>query len=244
MSDFFSDLMARVDGTAPVLRPRLPALFETPAAEPRLQAEPEMPAGVQERTDLSPPRSVPQPENARPNTNAPASSQPNPFRPAAMSPPPPAIEVASPPPLEQPPRGTGETGRETIRTVSSPIASPAETRRNPAETQLPTDPVPLSSRAPDHVAPTPGRTNPAAIVPMEPAASMRTVRAPFAPAPPRLRPQLPPRPEVAKREAEPFIQISIGRIEIRAASDGTRPPKGSKSSPVMSLEEYLRSRSR
>ncbi|HEX3402222.1 MAG TPA: hypothetical protein VGH23_01990 [Rhizomicrobium sp.] len=244
MSDFFSDLMARVDGTAPVLRPRLPALFETPAAEPQLRAESEMPAEAPERTDLPPQPSVPQPENAR--ANAPASPQPNPFRPVAM-PPPQAFEVASPRPLEKPLRGTG---RQTVQTVSSPIApsspiaSPAETRRNRADTPLHTDRVRQPSPAPDHAAPALERTNPAAAAPMEPAASMRTVQAPFAPTPPSLRPQLPPRPQAARREADPFIQISIGRVEIRAASDAPRPPKGSKSSPVMSLEEYLRSRSR
>jgi hypothetical protein len=40
------------------------------------------------------------------------------------------------------------------------------------------------------------------------------------------------------------IQVTIGRIEVRAVRESERPPRHSSSSPVMSLEKYLRERNR
>jgi hypothetical protein len=44
--------------------------------------------------------------------------------------------------------------------------------------------------------------------------------------------------------AEPHVQITIGRIEVRAVSEQAPPRQSSSSSPVMSLAEYLESRTR
>jgi hypothetical protein len=41
---------------------------------------------------------------------------------------------------------------------------------------------------------------------------------------------------------EPIIQVTIGRIEVRAVSEKTIAPKERNASPVMSLNDYLRSR--
>jgi hypothetical protein len=42
--------------------------------------------------------------------------------------------------------------------------------------------------------------------------------------------------------SEPTIHVSIGRVEVRATTDGSRPLKQRSASPVMSLDEYLRAR--
>jgi hypothetical protein len=51
---------------------------------------------------------------------------------------------------------------------------------------------------------------------------------------------VPPAPHVSP--AEPTIQVTIGRIEVRALSPQATPPKERSASPVMSLNDYLRSR--
>ncbi len=44
--------------------------------------------------------------------------------------------------------------------------------------------------------------------------------------------------------SEPTIQVTIGRIEVRATSEGTTPGRLRPASPVMNLDEYLRHRAR
>lgn len=238
MSDFFSDLMARIDGTAAVLRPRLPSLFETPATQAPFPVEPEVPVDAVERKNPSAPQAAPPPEPAP----AQAAPPPYPFRPAMASSSPRAVEAASPVRTEMHSRETRETRRETVRSATPPAFRSAENGRNAADAQ---DQARLPGRTAESETPrTVERVTSAPVAPVQPATTTATVPPPFAPAPPKLRANLPPRAEAAKREAEPPIQISIGRIEIRATSDAPRPAKGSKPSPVMSLDEYLRSRSR
>jgi hypothetical protein len=51
---------------------------------------------------------------------------------------------------------------------------------------------------------------------------------------------VPPAPHVSP--PEPTIQVTIGRIEVRAVSQQSATPKERTASPVMSLKDYLRSR--
>jgi hypothetical protein len=44
--------------------------------------------------------------------------------------------------------------------------------------------------------------------------------------------------------SEPIIQVTIGRIEVRAMSQPAPPTRERSASPVMPLDEYLRRRSR
>jgi hypothetical protein len=53
----------------------------------------------------------------------------------------------------------------------------------------------------------------------------------------------PPVPSAAAAQPEPTIQVTIGRIEVRATPPAQPPPKQRSAPPVMSLEEYLRQRS-
>jgi hypothetical protein len=62
---------------------------------------------------------------------------------------------------------------------------------------------------------------------------------------PRVKPYLgptPPAPAQAAAQLEPTIQVTIGRIEVRATPPA-QPPKQRSEPPVMSLDEYLRQRS-
>jgi len=74
------------------------------------------------------------------------------------------------------------------------------------------------------------------------AGTLRTSAAPVLSPPPNR-----PRFEAAIREpavvsSEPAVQVTIGRIEIRAVTDPTPSQKDRADSPVMSLDDYLRSR--
>jgi len=48
----------------------------------------------------------------------------------------------------------------------------------------------------------------------------------------------------ASAEPAPTIQVTIGRIEVRATSPAAPPQKQKAASPAMSLEEYLGRRAR
>jgi hypothetical protein len=56
------------------------------------------------------------------------------------------------------------------------------------------------------------------------------------------RAELRPGPESAPAAAAPTIEVTIGRIEVRAAPTPPRTTAG-PTVPVMSLDQYLRSRS-
>jgi hypothetical protein len=47
-------------------------------------------------------------------------------------------------------------------------------------------------------------------------------------------------PGARSNPSEPAIQVTIGRIEVRAAAQQPSPPKERSASPVMGLDEYLR----
>jgi hypothetical protein len=53
-----------------------------------------------------------------------------------------------------------------------------------------------------------------------------------------------PRPALTAQASEPVIQISIGRIEVRAIPQTASDSKSRATSPVMSLQEYLQRRSK
>lgn len=65
---------------------------------------------------------------------------------------------------------------------------------------------------------------------------------------PYVRPHIEPAPAFppeAKQKPASTIQVTIGRIEVRATSPPGQPPQKKRSaSPVMSLEEYLRQRTK
>jgi hypothetical protein len=49
-------------------------------------------------------------------------------------------------------------------------------------------------------------------------------------------------PSEVSPQSEPSIQVTIGRIDVRATKENERPARPASASPVMSLDEYLRRR--
>ncbi len=60
---------------------------------------------------------------------------------------------------------------------------------------------------------------------------------------PYLEPVAPPRSQTPAPEAGPSVQVTIGRVEVRATPAPAAPKKTRSRPPVMSLDEYLRQRS-
>ncbi len=326
MSDFLGDLAARLDGTAPVLRPRLPALFETPAAEaglpaPRRQAEPDEGFTVESVAHEAPAvPSRPAPPQQRPSQPppraqaAPVERAADPFEPAASPKP---ASIANPPPLvPQPPPPRAPFDTSAAPPADDPVDLP-DTAPSPRKLQRRRtpqiasgdveEPVTASSRAPfaaerapdvaadlpdiappparpqrrttrqrapqiaDESAPPPSRAPFAATPPVKTAplaaretsatlASAAPQAVPDTPALPRLAPAPPPfaplpapvqpsprRPQMQappREAAEPTIHVTIGRIDIQASSAAPAPRKARETSPVMSLDDYLRSRAK
>jgi hypothetical protein len=52
------------------------------------------------------------------------------------------------------------------------------------------------------------------------------------------------KPAARQEAGESTIHVSIGRIDIRAEAEASPRRKSAETSPVMSLDEYLRSRVR
>lgn len=62
---------------------------------------------------------------------------------------------------------------------------------------------------------------------------------------PRIEPPVAHGPPAAQRaEPAPIIQVTIGRIDVRATPPAAQPPRQRAQPAVMSLDEYLRQRSR
>jgi hypothetical protein len=158
-------------------------------------------------------------------------------------------EVTAPPRVER----VVETVRERVERMTSPVERrPNEPVREPvvAPTASRVDATPRVEpvRAEVKKTASTGIARPPA-PPVEPSRARTDVterpkalaplpQVPILPRVERPRPELAPRP-IARRAPEPVIQVSIGRIEIRAnapAAAGTRPRT---ESPVMSLNDYL-----
>ncbi len=281
-ADFLTRLAARALNRAPVVRPRLPSLFELgpetggPAAEPGLEpaSEPEAP-----RAFFAPPASV-----------APAAFAPEPVArevtgdaPAAVAPA--AISAQG---GMRAPRSGGEETPVRSRRESIPPAVGSGQQAEPARSVQPGRPGapaaglrpasgPVKDRSPasrlaadaDSSPETrrSGQAVPAAAV-LEapaPAAAASTLRpsieieARSAAAVPELRPgprampgrrgQLGVRPaappaEAAAADAEHVVQVTIGRIDVRAVHPRPAPARARRepAQPRVSLEEYLRRR--
>jgi hypothetical protein len=55
----------------------------------------------------------------------------------------------------------------------------------------------------------------------------------------------PPFRTTQAQEREPTVHVTIGRVEVRAiAAQSSQPTRTERPSPVMSLDEYLRTRAR
>jgi hypothetical protein len=265
MSGFFESLAARARGEAPAVRPRLPGIFESSAAEGFEQTEvfveaarPDAAAPVQaappavaevrhyweppERPSAAP---VPgqaaepaQPAAPPPRGVAPEdAAEPSRPVPTALPPQPAPARDATPPPAPATVQATQDRGRHDD-TPPAPV--------RPASVQRPRDDltvrtVPVTARAasmPPNLAPPPADLPPPGLTSPPARSGAREIVPQVA----RARPA-PPQPVAAPRQEETTVHVSIGRIEVRAVQPPpeARPREPAKSA-VMSLDEYLRSR--
>lgn len=302
MSDHLERLAARALGTAPTIRPRLPARFE-PLAPGMFSAADDRLA-LEQHDEIDAPAPVPQParqpkQDARRAT--PAHSRPSapddasaaasnysdmsPVAPGAPDPPP------SAPQFEEPPRLAGdfiatppisahaqpaashlahdttvreaEPGSPAMSHVAAPpqvdipavieagaliVAAPLTSWPATRDDSLDDRPAAVNdvSQTREH-APSPMRRDQPRSSRSEPA----TPRAAARPSPHTTR-RAPVGHEAdsgrwadaASDTPETTIQITIGRVEIRAApaANEVRPPRGRGSAPALGLDEYLRRR--
>ncbi len=243
------------DGTpAPALRPRVPALYETPAdstADFPIEeiAEEAAPASRPRGATASPvpPTTI---EPARPEIPAPEprrAAMPRPVaREDAHSPvPTPHTPSAAPPiesrpdaPLETPPRLERMAEPAPHRTEQvSPPPVPAPIMQAPAPSEVPkqqTQATAANQRIVESAA-SPQRVSqppPLAPPPLAPPAPL------LAPLPPPVRAPAVAMPRAP--EAAPRVQVTIGRLEIRATSAPPAPEKRpAPRQKSMSLDEYL-----
>jgi hypothetical protein len=266
MSDYLGNLVSRFllpDGS---VRPRVPSLFEpTPAGE-AVPAEEPSPPSLSSSSVQEPPLPLHagpvNPISSSSVATLPASGLPPPGG-EPIRPPQPDLPggPASPPPLRnvvRPPRGA-EEDRRTMRAEGGiPLEAPARPEHEAAgapdarialKAEVPPEPPPIPNGPPS-----PDRETVVGLVLQEfprllaPQPILRSDR-PFTGMGAISSPERPAR----RQGADPFssppsqperpVQVTIGRVEIRAAlSSPARPPRPSRS-PAMTLEEYLRRRS-
>jgi hypothetical protein len=101
--------------------------------------------------------------------------------------------------------------------------------------------------APETMSPTPAAPSPAPAAPSTVQRPTAILLPSLRPAPaPLLAPSLPTpdKPAPPPAAAEPVIQVTIGRVEVRAAAPPASPPppRPAPAPPRMTLDEYLRAR--
>ncbi len=245
MNGFFESVAARARGEAPAIRPRLASRFENAGPEPLelsvetiaeplassptagpFETETSRPPGpVTARADSAPPPAAVSPLATRFDT--PALAQPEPARaearpevPASAQAEGPAVRAFEPPGLA--PRAPA-TRNDPPSSVTQSIAAPAPPKPEARPNANPSTPAPTQAA-------------PLALATTRPAPHEPALRAPRAQAERRAAARAPVREETT-------VHVSIGHIEVRAAQPIPEirrrdPPR----SPVMSLEDYLKSR--
>lgn len=215
----------------------VPAPVRTPAQLPSRPPQDEQPSANARATTV--PHEAPRVDSTIRIMRDGALARPVPARsPTAFAPTPTALRPASPPPA--PPdaaraRRRPALERETVvpprRAAEPPAVAPVAHKRPVARADTVTTPAPpKSTAAPAAPAATPPRPPP------PPAFAPRnTARRQAATA-------LQPAPRPAVRELPP-IEVTIGRIEVRAVAGAPGAPRGTpNATPRLSLDEYLRDR--
>ena len=212
------------------------------SANPVVPTSAAVPAG-------SPPMAVPPDQSlARPLTHRATDggpvAPPAPVRAAAHS----TAPAAPEPPRGAPPAAREHTPAAGLPSRTQPLAAPPGMADQRQHTIAPTP------NAPDRTPALPARpAAPAGPVPAQPAPLTPSTQRIMLPPPrqailaqPQVRPVTAPtpapRPREPQREAEPTIQVTIGRVEVRAVPAET-PVRPARPAPLsLSLEDYLRQR--
>jgi hypothetical protein len=255
MADFLTHLAMRIAQPLDIVRPRLPSMFEPPQFElsqGEWQQEEAGDRAIEADTHAAPAGALSRDTRAPPRDQALASPQPVAPAPAPHR----EEEVAPLPEAGEPGRGAPPAPRAAkptreARVVRPSITNSAPARRASERTREPEprlEPVREAARSRDRGA------DAAEIAHREPAASPIIAPVPERPAAPVRSALVAPRtrfdefgepPRAAASVAsEPTIHVTIGRVEVRAVTAPPRGPAKPASSPVMSLEDYLRTRAR
>jgi hypothetical protein len=268
MPEYLNLLAARLAGTAPLLQPRLPSRFEPPARQPDLegslpgltkspwlaeeQAEETAPAPASVQSPIIPksdrattpieqasqPESKPHARSTGPQVTAQATAVPGPAIPRVTALP--RVEPARPDFRTQETPGPAVQPVPEIPWTETPRAQKAVEVRIARASQTIESTPGMPPYRPEAVIQQP-RPKPAS--PQVEPASLQTPRVPPAVQSPGTF-----RPKASDPQATPpgqptTIQVTIGRIEVHAApppaATGSRK---SRSTPLMSLEDYLKQR--
>jgi hypothetical protein len=221
MSDFLGNLAARTIAE-PTLRPRTRSRFEGPAIEEAPLVWPETP----QRVETSPPPA----ERRRPAS-----------RPGGVSPPPsegghavrPAAEDTGVPPTQRDPTGVREVTREVVaHEVEHDVERVIETSERVVRVPAAARPHRFEEQPPRIIE----RREPREI---EEVHRDRVIRTMTAERPQRIAGRS-PSPEPAA-QPEPVIQVSIGRIDVRAVPSAP-PPRSAPRNAAMTIDDYVAKR--
>jgi hypothetical protein len=266
MSDFLATLAARAAETVPTVRPRLPGRFEPSRREQtaapgdafEVVAEALAPATLPLPAphllpSSTPPGLLPQ----QPYPRGPFPSTEGTRRPAALEPTPvpvsrhaevepsvvlPRTSVRTPPPVAEPPIPVAV--RSGAPDAARPEPAPRSPQRSPLESEATPPqilPAPLTVPAEQ----TSGRTSARSQTPPESGTdgATRERKAPAAAAPLVIPQHIPPAREPPESEVAPTVQVTIGRIDVRAVlTPSAPPPRPAPQQPRTTLEDYLRAR--
>jgi hypothetical protein len=244
MSDYLGNLIARTVSPAVAVRPQLPSVFEPARATREAKSEPEFeqenfveqPAVTQPSEKLAPmPLSIPTPRQSvlrEPEQTVPEISHPRKIREASQESEPVQPRIfgrAAPTPREN--KSSNSTRRrldvvksplrDVIASASHEVSAREETR--PSQASVASKPVVVPKLREHELLKWSG------VQPVVP--SVRSLP-PIAPLPP------------AAATAPPTINVTIGRVEIRAVSPPTQQRAKPKPATVLSLEDYLRQRAK
>jgi hypothetical protein len=246
VTDFLYRLAARTLDPQAGIAPRVRSRFEPTGAAGVLtvvEEELEAPAAAPVATQTSQaaarpaePVAAPRPARERAAHAEPPALAPRaaPARPApsAVTPEPTPLAEDRPEPEPTPAsvRAGGARRTETVR-IAQRRPPDAHDAREPA------------GAAPPQAAETPSvRATRPATAPVVVAAQTRVVRAAAAPFVAARAPQVFPVEPAAAPVASPPVQVSIGRIEVRAVPQAAPAPARAVAPPIPSLEDYLASR--
>ena len=260
MSDFFTRVVLHAGRGLGVVRPRLPALFEeggpghsfgTPEVVERVEyREAQRSAADRAGHDAARPSDQAAPRVLRPALEPHASDEP--VRPhSTVSPPPAPRELSARSRPERTDGGEGTPpGATTARVAARDADRPLPSILQPAAGR-PVDggrvqPAQTSARPPANLPGTPNATQPArAPLPTSPQLRARALRP--ADGVPRAKAdgRQPPGDRDQAADRGVTVEVTIGRVEVRAVVAPRPQPRDSRSrAPEFTLEDYLRQRGR
>ena len=246
MSDFIDRLAARAIGGEAALAPRLPSLFEPLQRAPVLAMadEGEVSARVRDVSPMLPTAAVPpprppvpaheliEPRTARTARTEPAEQArlPLPERAVTDAPPAPVLPPRSAAPVRAMAAEPSRVTPVSERTATTPSSvSPRESRIAPIRHEAAHPPTATGALLP---APAPVFATTSGL----PASSQLGRAAAMR------RPRDVPTGRESRTSSEPVVQVSIGRLEVRAAPAAATPPRRRDGPQPSSLDDYLRQR--